>query len=54
MSSLYTPLSWNYRDDWYIWQYLNRGQLEGYTGGETYIDLNVLNENKKLEDLVVR
>ncbi|MBQ1306695.1 MAG: hypothetical protein IIY56_00925 [Erysipelotrichaceae bacterium] len=54
ISSLYTPINWNYRDDWYIWQYLNRGQLEGYTGGETYIDLNVLNENKKLEDLVVR
>ncbi len=54
ISSLYTPLGWNYKDDWYIWQYLNRGQLEGYTGGETYIDLNILNKNKKLEDLIVR
>ena len=54
MSSLYTPLSWNYDGDWYIWQYLNRGELEGYTGGEKYIDLNVLNENKSLEDLLVR
>lgn len=53
MSSLYTPLSWNYKDDWYIWQYLNRGELEGYTGGEKYIDLNVLNESKSLEDLIV-
>lgn len=53
ISSLYTPLSWNYRDDWYIWQYINRGVLEGYTGGEKYIDLNVLNKNKKLEDLIV-
>ena len=42
MSSLYTPLNWNYKDDWYIWQYLNRGVLEGYSGGEAYIDLNVL------------
>ena len=54
MSSLYTPLSWNYQDDWYIWQYLNRGELKGYTGGEKYIDLNVLNRDKSLEDLIVR
>jgi len=53
MSSFYTPLSWNYRGDWYIWQYLNRGRLDGYSGGETYIDLNVLNKDKTLEDLVI-
>ena len=53
MSSLYTPLSWNYRDDWYIWQYLSRGELQGYSGGERYIDLNVLNKNKRLEELIV-
>ena len=54
MSSLYTPLSWNYKDDWYIWQYLNRGELKGYSGGEKYIDLNVLNKDKRLEDLIVK
>ena len=54
ISSLYTPLSWNYKDDWYIWQYLNRGELEGYTGGEKYIDLNILNKDKSLEDLIVK
>ena len=54
MSSLYTPLSWNYKDDWYIWQYLNKGELEGYTGGEKYIDLNIVNTDKKLEDLIVK
>lgn len=54
ISSLYTPLSWNYKDDWYIWQYLNRGELEGYKGEEKYIDLNVLNSNKKLEELIVK
>lgn len=53
MSSLYTPLSWNYKDDWYIWQYLNRGKLEGYTGGEMSIDLNVLNKEKELDDLII-
>ena len=54
MSSLYTPLSWNYKGDWYLWQYLNRGELEGYSGGEQYIDLNVLNKDKNLEDLIIR
>lgn len=53
ISSLYTPISWKYKDDWYIWQYLNRGELKGYSGGEKYIDLNVLNKEKKLEDLLV-
>ena len=54
MSSLYTPLSWNYKEDWYIWQYLNRGELEGYSGGEKYIDLNILNPDKNIEDLIIR
>ena len=54
ISSLFTPLSWNYKDDWYIWQYLNRGELQGYSGGEKYIDLNVLNKEKSLDDLIVR
>lgn len=54
ISSFYTPLSWNYKDDWYIWQYLNKGKLEGYTGGEKYIDLNILNKEKNLEDLIIK
>lgn len=54
ISSLYTPLGWNYSGDWYIWQYLNRGELDGYSGGEKYIDLNVLNKDKSLEDLIVK
>ena len=53
MSSLYQPLSWDYDGDWYIWQYLNRGELKGYTGGEKYIDMNVLNEDKSLDELIV-
>ena len=54
MSSVYIPLGWNYKDDWDIWQYLNREELEGYTGGEKYIDLNVLNKDKELEDLIIK
>ena len=54
ISSLYTPISWIYKDDWYIWQYLNKGELEGYTGGEKYIDLNIINKDKKIEELIVK
>ena len=54
ISSLYTPVNWNYKEDWYIWQYLNRGELDGYTGGEKYIDLNILNKDKSLEYLIVK
>lgn len=35
-------------------KYLNRGELDGYTGGEKYIDLNILNKDKKLENLIVK
>ena len=54
ISSLYTPINWKYHGDWYIWQYLNRGILNGYTGGEKYIDLNVFNKNKNLDDLIIK
>ncbi|MBR5364929.1 MAG: glycoside hydrolase family 25 [Clostridia bacterium] len=54
ISSLYTPLKWNYHGDWYLWHYLNRGILEGYEGGEKYIDLDVLNEEKTLDELIVK
>ena len=51
MASFYKPLSWEYDGDWYLWQYHIRGQLEGY-GGQKYIDLDVLNPDKALEDLI--
>lgn len=53
ISSLYSPIDWNYSGDWYIWHYLNRGELEGYIGGDRYIDLDVLNKGKNLQDLLV-
>ena len=28
--------------------------LDGYSGGEKFIDLNVLNKDKTLEDLIIR
>ena len=54
ISSLYTPIDWKYHGDWYIWQYLNRGILDGYEGGEQYIDLNVLNKKHSLDQLIVK
>lgn len=53
ISSLYTPLQWNYKGDWFLWHYLNRGTLEGYSEGE-FIDLDVLNSEKTLDELVVK
>lgn len=29
--------------EWRFWQYTDRGQLDGYTGEEKYIDINVFN-----------
>ena len=54
ISSLYYPLKYVYKDDWYIWQYTDRGIFDAYNGREKYIDLNVLNRNKKLDDLIVK
>lgn len=39
-------------DDWAVWQYSDRGQLEGYSG-EKYIDLNVVNSKKGLSSLMI-
>ena len=36
-----------------MWQYLDTAQLEGYTGGEKYIDMDVLADDVKVEDLIV-
>ena len=40
-------------DDWTVWQYFDRGELEGYEGGDHRIDLDVLGPGKSLEDLAV-
>ncbi|MBQ8892226.1 MAG: glycoside hydrolase family 25 [Bacilli bacterium] len=53
ISSIYYPLRYVYKDDWYLWQYTDRGLFDAYNGREKYIDLNVLNREKSLEDLIV-
>ncbi len=50
---VYVPAKWKNGNDWLIWQYNDRGQLSGYSGGEKYIDLDVINSNKTLDDLRV-
>lgn len=37
---VYLPPVW--AEDWFIWQYSDRGQMTGYDGEERYIDLNVM------------
>ncbi len=51
--NVYFPVYLEFGGDWTIWQYKDRGELEGYKGGEKYIDLDVLNPGKSLDDLVV-
>lgn len=51
--NVYFPVYLEFGGDWVIWQYKDRGEIEGYSGGEKYIDLNVFNPSKKLEDYLV-
>ena len=53
MSSFYYPLKWAYRDEWYVWQYMDQGVLDGLSGGIPYIDLNVINKEKDLRSLII-
>ena len=39
--------------DWTLWQFNDRGELAGYSGGEHYIDMNILNTNKALSDITL-
>lgn len=52
--SVYYPAAWENGDDWLVWQYKDRGELQGYSGGEKYIDLNVLNRKYNLDELIVK
>lgn len=39
--SIFTYPSRSVQPEWTFWQYNPRGELDGYTGGEVHIDLNV-------------
>lgn len=51
---VYLPAGIKNGSDWLIWQYNDRGQLDGYSGGEKYIDLDVINPSKSLDDITIK
>ena len=48
--NVFYPVYIDAGDDWVIWQYNDRGVLEGYSG-EKYIDLNIINSKFGLDAL---
>lgn len=48
--NVFYPIYVDAGDNWAVWQYNDRGELEGYSG-EKYIDMNVLNGNFGLDKL---
>ena len=52
--SIYFPARWENGDNWLVWQYKDQGELQGYSGGEKYIDLDVLNPRKSLDDIRIK
>ena len=52
--SVYYPAWFEFGNKWTVWQYQDTGILDGYSGYEKYIDLNVLNRNVSLEDIMVK
>ncbi len=51
--SVYYPAPMDGWEDWTVWQYCDRGLLEGYSGGEKYIDLNVFSLGKSVNALLL-
>lgn len=52
--SIYYPATFEAGGNWTVWQYSDTGLLEGYEGGETYIDLDVLKRGTDLSELMVQ
>lgn len=50
-SNFYFPIYLDFGRDWLVWQYDNKGKLDGHSDGQGDIDLNVLNSTKALNDL---
>lgn len=53
VTNYYLPAFLDYGEEWTIWQYTDKGRLDGYSG-EYNIDLNVLNNKTSLDSLTIR
>lgn len=53
VTNYYLPAFFDYGEEWTIWQYNDKGKLDGYSG-EHYIDLNVLNNKTSLDSLTIK
>ena len=51
--SVFYPVVFEAGNGWLVWQYSDRGELEGYSGGERFIDLNILNRKYGLDALMI-
>ncbi|MDE7477736.1 MAG: hypothetical protein K2M91_07275 [Lachnospiraceae bacterium] len=53
--SVYCPPAILFGDKWSFWQYMDTAMLEGYTGDQKYIDVNVFKGTKQeLEKLMIQ
>ncbi|MBR2658304.1 hypothetical protein IKG28_00155 [Candidatus Saccharibacteria bacterium] len=51
--NVFYPVFIDVGEEWTVWQYCDRGMLEGYSG-EKYIDLNAVNSKTGLDSLKVQ
>ena len=51
--SIYYPAAIEAGSGWIVWQYCDTAELEGYEGGERFIDLDVLRRGRSLQELMV-
>ena len=51
--NVFYPASFDGWGDYVIWQYLDTAQLDGYSGGEKYIDMDVLADGMTLEKITL-
>lgn len=52
--NVFYPASFDGWGDYVIWQYLDTAQLDGYSGGEKCIDMDVLADGMTLEKITVK
>jgi lysozyme len=48
--NVYYPIFIDLNNDWTVWQYNDRGEMDGYSG-EKYIDMNALNSTVGIDSI---